>query len=79
MFLKAAQGDVISLGIASCQQEFTEGEVLRRHAIAAYDALWNRCDRLFNSPALFRNMFLCRGKVNTVGFIVTVFCAGLPH
>jgi|MudIll2142460700_1097286.scaffolds.fasta_scaffold101262_3 hypothetical protein len=53
MFLKAAQGDVISLGIASCQQEFTEGEVLRRHAIAAYDALWNRCDRLFNSPALF--------------------------
>jgi hypothetical protein len=26
--LKAAQGDAISLGIASCQQEFTEREVL---------------------------------------------------
>jgi len=51
--IKAAQGDSISLGIASCQQEFRQGEVLGRYAIAASDALWNRCDRLFNTPALF--------------------------
>ena len=30
MFFKAAQGDALSPGIASCQQEFTEGEVLMK-------------------------------------------------
>ena len=61
--LKAAQGDSISLGIASCQQEFRQGEVLGRYAIAAYDALRNRCDRLFNTPALFRNMSIMQREV----------------
>ena len=63
MSLKAAQDDRISLGIASCQQGSTEGEVLCEHASVAYDAFWNRCDRLFTTPALFQKMFFWTRKI----------------
>jgi len=62
MFLKAAQGDIISLSTAWDHQEFTEGEVLGRYASAVYDARWNRCDRLFGTTALFQNASFMQRK-----------------
>ena len=63
MSFKDAQGDNLSPGITAFQQEVTEGEVFGRYVSVGADALRNRCDRVFGTPALFRNMFFMQRTV----------------
>jgi hypothetical protein len=64
MFLKAIQGDTISLGIGSCQEEFTEGE--------SYEGMQSWLAMLFGiaatgfsaHPSCSKTSFLCNWKDN---------------
>ena len=57
MPLDTVQGDGIPRALQGDTKEFTDRAILRGYAGVAYDAFWNRRDRLFNTPALFRNRF----------------------
>jgi hypothetical protein len=67
MSLKAAQGDTISLGIGSCQQEFTEGDACE--GMQSWLAmLFEIVAAGFSAHAICSKTYLlCNGKLNAQG------------
>jgi hypothetical protein len=52
MSLKTVQGDEIFQGMGIAKEEVCRQRNSAGHAYAAFDALWNRCERSFMPPAM---------------------------